>query len=161
LETISAVLKDPESDLSFWARREQTNQAWQTFKANPLFGAGPGKVFSWSLPIGYLQDVEFEQTNIDTMLSYLAKFGVLGLAIAAAWFVAMRVTWRRLPLSSRSEPYKAAFIGFLAILLVNLPLANPLEDKGVAFTLLLILTLLVTADETEDQIRDTKERSRP
>jgi hypothetical protein len=157
--TISTLVKQPSSDLSFLARKQETEQAWATFRRNLLLGAGPGVLFRWSLPSELVRNADFEQTNIDTGLSYLAKFGLAGLTVAAAWAIALRRTWRRLPVSARGRPFKTAFLGLVATLAIYLPLANPLEDKGVAFSFLLILALMVTADEAEDQVEPVVKRT--
>jgi O-antigen ligase len=140
LETIPRLILQPASDASFRERVEQMGVAWTAFVAHPVFGVGPGHVFRWTTSLGAV----VASFNIDTSLSLLAKFGVIGVAIALGALAAMAalITGRlRVELSSTS---RGALTGYIAAIVLILPIASPLEDKGLSFALICLLVMALT-----------------
>ena len=145
LQTLGTVVSDPNSDPSYIERRAETEAAWGAFVAHPIFGQGPGHPIVGTSPWRIS-----ESFSVDTSVSFLAKFGLLGLAFLFGWLLAFRMSWSRLGLSL-DDPLRGAFVGWIAIVAVNLPLSNPLEDKGFAFSLLMLLALLVAPGRGTDR----------
>ena len=126
------------TDRSYIDRLSQTNSAWETFRSSPLTGAGPGAPIVWSNSFNVVQVA----TVIDSPLSFLAKFGVIGLIAAVFLVVGFVETLRALRrrTGTRTIP-QLALIGFGAIVVAWSALHNPYEDKGFAIGLMLLLAL--------------------
>jgi O-antigen ligase len=146
---------DEEKDASYDDRLTQTRVAWDTFKASPLFGAGAGTEFEWKargLP-------PRSSSVLDTPATFPAKFGLLGLAAA---LILLATYWSFIrALARRRQPTVAqlALVGYLAVVAVLTVLANPLEDKGLSFGLILVLALVLK--EAEHATRGRPKETRP
>jgi O-antigen ligase len=128
-----------QADASYDDRMTQTGVAWNTFKVNPLFGAGAGAEFEWKprgLPLR-------SSSALDTPATFPAKFGLLGLATALILVVTYWSFIRTL--ARRAEPTVAqlALVGYFAVVAVLTLLTNSLEDKGLSFGLILLLALVL------------------
>jgi hypothetical protein len=99
-ETIPAVLSDPSSDQSYIQRAAQTEAAFSIFKDNPVLGSGPGAPIPWSAP-GMLNQREF---TVDTPVSYLSKFGSVGLVVLVVCAYCAFQTSQRLRSREFSRP---------------------------------------------------------
>jgi O-antigen ligase len=144
LETIPRLILQPASDASFRERAVQMGVAWSAFLAHPAFGVGPGHVFAWMTSLGAV----ITSFNIDTSLSLPAKFGVIGVAMALGGLVAIAalITGRLgVDLSSTS---RGALTGYIAAIVLILPIASPLEDKGLSFALMCLLVMALTGDRS-------------
>lgn len=139
LGSIVIIAKEPGADPSFIERRAETVAAWELFKGHMAFGTGPGYPIIW-----YSDWRTSHEFFVDSSLSFLSKFGLLGAGVLLAWVFMLRSMVGRLG-GSGLNPAKHALLGFVAVTVVNLPLSNPLEDKGFAFALLLLLSLLFTS----------------
>ena len=127
-----------ETDASYKDRLTEAGVAWDTFKENPVAGAGPGTQFEWKpqgLPIR-------SSSILDTPATFPAKFGLLGFA-AALLVVANYWSFIK-SLGRRGPPTVAglALVGYLAVTALLAVLENPLEDKGLSFGLMLLLALV-------------------
>lgn len=137
---------DAEKDASYTDRITQSIVAWNTFKANPLYGAGAGTAFEWK-PQGLPSR---SSSILDTPVTFPAKFGLLGLAtvllVVGKYWSFTRVLARR-----RREPTVAqlALVGYLAVVASSAILNNPLEDKGLSFGLILVLALVLGEAKVE------------
>ncbi len=136
--SLPAVLSHPVSDQSYVERRSQQELALQAYHSSPLLGVGPGHLFPYTDLSGNTVFV----FTIDTPLSFLAKFGLVGLAALAAWayFVLMFLRRIRTP-GPELGPARFALIGYFAIVAGYTLLNSPFEDKGFAFGLLLLIAL--------------------
>jgi hypothetical protein len=134
------------SDASFRERKIQTHRAWADFRSDPVFGAGPGHTFIWLDQFGKRHD----SFTIDSPLAFLAKFGLLGLAVLLAAAGSVVVFLRRFAMTSpEASVLRAALMGYAAVWLVFLPLGLPFEDKGFGLGLLFLLALAVAVTRTK------------
>ena len=136
---------DRSTDQSYIDRLAQTDAAWEAFRSSPIVGTGPGK------PIVFQTVFEGEQANtsIDSPVSLLTKFGLMGILAAIAIVLGYIGTLRafRARTGVRTIP-QLAVIGFGAVLAAWTLLLNPFEDKGFALGLMLLLA--VGAREASD-----------
>jgi hypothetical protein len=137
-QSIPAVLANPQADWSVVERGVQTRVAWATFAASPVLGSGPGHVFNWNTPYG----TQKHTFNIDTPVSYLAKFGVAGLMVLAAMVVAFIVSLRRVTLYA-GRSLGSALAGYGTVVAGAAAFESPFEDKGLSFGLIFLLALMV------------------
>jgi O-antigen ligase len=140
-----------EKDSSYTDRLTQAGVAWDAFTANPLAGAGAGTAFEWK-PQGLPTR---SSPILDTPVTFPAKFGLLGLAVA---FLVIANYWSfTRSLARRGEPRVAqlALVGYLAVVAVLAVLADPLEDKGLSLGLILLLALVLREAETEPTPRES------
>ena len=148
LDTIQQLITDPSVDSSFDQRSAQTSASIDTFLSHPFMGVGLGTPIPWSTPMRS----ENSSFNLDTGLSFLAKFGMIGVFLLVAWMVKFKATWTRLSPSLRFNPaLKYAFLAFLFQIGAGILLRNPFEDKGTAFSVLVFSILVVTAPTPDDE----------
>jgi O-antigen ligase len=136
---VQTLVTDPASDPSFNERVDQTRIAWNTFIENPVFGVGPGHIYDVYRPTSAAYS---HSLVIDTSLSFLAKFGLVGLVFVIIGGVLYARLLRHLWKSSRK--IDAGLLGgwFVASLAV-LPLVSLFEDKGYSFGFMLVLALVL------------------
>jgi hypothetical protein len=144
--TVSQVISDPGSDRSYTLREAQTKAAWRQFLAYPVVGTGPGLPIQWYT----LLRTSESSFNVDTGLSFLSKFGFAGIVLVIAWALAFKASWRRITPSLGSAPVRFTLIAFLVHICAGALFSNPLEDKGVSFTLLLLMVLALTTKGSAD-----------
>jgi hypothetical protein len=122
-------------------RIAQTKVAFAAFAANPLLGSGPGRLYRWVDSSGLIVEVP----NLDTPLMIAAEFGLLGVAIVLAligvfaWFI--RITGRATGLG----PEHLSVVGLATTFGLTGLLGPPMDDKGAAYALALVLTIALTA----------------
>jgi hypothetical protein len=120
-------------------RIAQTKVAFQAFTAHPVLGVGLGERFVWTMPSG-TPVVTF---NLDTTVSYAAKFGLVGIVALAG------VGWTWVRLASESPRVErvvtSASLAFLAVTVCLFPLATPMEDKGFSFGLMFLLSIALSS----------------
>jgi O-antigen ligase len=139
------------TDQSYLERLSQTSASWDAFRSSPLLGTGPGKPIVWR---NYANELQFS-TVVDTPVSFLAKFGLVGL-IAVLFLIlgyvgSLRAFRRR---TGRSTIVQLALIGFGAVAVASALLQNPYEDKGLAIALMLLLA--VAAREASDAAQSVR-----
>jgi hypothetical protein len=130
-----APTSDPASVQSFNERVIQSRTALNAFLSEPWRGVGPGFVFIWTDQYGG----EHRNISLDTPLSFIAKFGIVGVgALLFVLIVAGRVQMQlyRVRGWARAD---VARLAFGAIWLAYLPLGLPLEDKGFCLGMLLLM----------------------
>lgn len=129
---------DRRADMSYIDRLAQTAAAWDAFRSSPVLGTGPGKPIVWTDSLGREQS----WTVIDSPVSFLTKFGLIGL-IAAAFLAAGYVaTVRRLSARTGARTVsQLALVGYGAVIVGWSLLQNPYEDKGFAIGLILLLAV--------------------
>jgi O-Antigen ligase len=123
-------------DQSLRDRSRQTEAARRTWEQYPILGVGPGHFFEWS-SFGYTE----RAFAIDSPVSYVAKFGVLGLLSVVIAGIALTLFCRQRLRDPITREGASALAGFAAIAVAGIPFGVPLEDKGFAFGSLLLLTL--------------------
>ncbi len=126
------------SDQSYQDRVSQTNAAWALFRSSPVVGVGPGSEIAWSDSFGR----PHLSPNVDSPVSFLTKYGALGL-VALGFLVAGYIgTLRRLRARTGQRTIaQYALIGFAATFVAWSMLVNSLEDKGLAIGLTVLLAL--------------------
>lgn len=126
------------SDMSYVDRLSQTEAAWESFRSAPLMGTGPGVPIVWTDALGKVQT----WTVIDSPVSFITKFGALGL-VAAGFLILGYVGSLRAFRRRTGGPTIAqlALVGFGAVVVGWTLLQNPYEDKGFAIGLALLLSV--------------------
>lgn len=139
IATFSSFVSDPATDQSFQQRIAGGSLAWEAFLAAPLFGVGPGHIYSFSNPSEYYLD----GTTLDSPLIVLSKFGLVGVIILLCSAILFSI-WLRQVLAELNCPATSAiWKSFVAITALHSLLASPTEDKGFGFTLALLVALTV------------------
>lgn len=131
--TESAILH-PARDGSIKARFSEGSAAWRLFEDAPVLGEGPGHLYQQYFPGSGANANRF---TVDSAVSVLAKFGVLGTGCFIAALVVMVLCVRR----SQARDVRAAVTGFAAVTIVSFPVSNPFEDKGFGFAVMLLMAL--------------------
>jgi len=131
------VTADPEKDLSYNDRVEQSQVALDAFKAHPMLGTGPGTRFDWVTHDGR----QMSDFILDTPMTFPAKFGALGLLVVLFVMATFFVFGRRLMRGRPPTVANLALLGYLAVVAALAVLAPPFEDKGLSFGLILTLAL--------------------
>jgi hypothetical protein len=134
-------------DNSYIERLRQTSVAWDTFKDDIVFGAGPGTIFQWvtvdrRLISSYL---------LDTPATFPAKFGLVGLLVLAFVLVKYVSFIRMVGRERVNDGTYFMLVGYAAIAVASTLFYSPLEDKGFAFTLILIVALALHHRPREPQ----------
>jgi O-antigen ligase len=143
---------DRTKDQSYIDRLAQTDAAWEAFLSSPIAGTGPGK------PIVFETVFQGQQATatVDSPVSLLTKFGLLGILAAIATVLgfigSLRAFRARTGVPTIAQ---LALIGFGAVVAAFSLLLNPYEDKGFAIGLMLLLA--VAAREASDAARSPGE----
>lgn len=123
-------------DHSYIDRLAQTSASWEAFRSSPLVGTGPGEPILWSNSFNQPQ----ETTVVDSPVSFLSKFGLLGLVAAAFLVLGYLGTLRAFRTRTITPTIlQFAMIGYGAVVVAWSLLQNPYEDKGFAIGLMLLL----------------------
>jgi O-antigen ligase len=142
--SVSELIMDIGADASFQERLAQTRAAWDVFAANPIVGGGPGRETSWIDTLG----VTVRSYNLDTPVSVLAKFGLVGAVIVLAWMSVLLRFALSLIRRARTSWVTLALTGYALLILYAWLFVSPLEDKGFGFALITLLALGLTADHS-------------
>ncbi len=141
LGSIWTVFSDGGSGQSLRERIVQTETAYDAFTANPFLGAGPGKTYIWTNSSGRI----VESSNLDTPLMIAAEFGLAGIllvfALVAVFGSFIRVTSR----ATGPGPEHLSVVGLAATFGLTGLLGPPMDDKGAAYALALVLTIALSA----------------
>ncbi len=136
---------DARKDQSYIERLAQNAASWEAFRSSPIVGIGPGKPIIWTNAINEVRI----SPSVDSPVSFLAKFGFIGLVAAAFLIVGLIATVRSFRARTRTPTViQLTLIGFLAVIAAWSILQNPYEDKGFAIGLTLLLA--VAAREASD-----------
>jgi hypothetical protein len=130
-----------QSDASYNDRIKAAHAAWSAFRSNPVFGVGTGYSFEYIPQGSQVPTIGFQ---LDTPLTFLAKFGIIGLALLA--FVANRF-WSFLRMMGRVSPGIAylALTGYVGVVVALSVFTPPFEDKGFSYGLILVLALALNS----------------
>jgi hypothetical protein len=129
-----SAISHPTHDGSINARFSEGAAAWRVFLHEPVLGDGPGHLYTQYFP-GSGQNSE--RFTLDTSVTVLTKFGVIGAACIAAGLVLLLLTSS----AGGASDVLAALLGFIVVTILSLPISNPFEDKGFAFALVLLAGL--------------------
>ena len=143
-------------DRSYLDRLSQTSVSWELFRSSPVAGVGPGTPIKWADSFGRPK----ESTVVDSPVSFAAKFGLVGLAVAGFAVVGYLATLRRFRRrTGLPTVVQLALVGFGAVVFSLSLLLNTFEDKGLAMGLILLLALAAreARDAAEEHVagRDT------
>ena len=136
-----AILKSTgtSSDASYLDRQAQTSAAADVFYANPIFGAGPGTRFNFTVANG-------DRTSafvLDTPVDFAAKFGIVGLGVLV-FLVGCYTSFMRLSFRfDHPRPETLALAAYGVVTLAGCVLQNSVEDKGFSVALVLLLALVL------------------
>jgi O-antigen ligase len=135
---IVALTEAGEShDQSYQERVAQFEVSWEAFLSAPATGIGPGATFDW-------QRSGDPWLTLDTPLSFLAKFGLIGVAavllLALGYLRFLRNLRRAVGISI---PY-LALLGYLAVLAGWAVLYVPFEDKGSGMALSILVAVAIS-----------------
>lgn len=141
------------TDNSYVERLSQTAASWDAFRSSPIMGNGPGQPIVWT---DYQYEVHLS-TTVDSPVSFLAKFGLVGL-VAAGFLIVGYIGALKAFRARTGAPTIAqlALIGFGAVATAWSLLLNPYEDKG--FAIGLILLFAVAAREASDAAPQVERR---
>ena len=117
------------SDLSYQAREQAYSLANQEFHAHFWWGTGPGFLY----PSGAF--------TLDTPALTLAKWGLLGTSVLAAYLVTLALCFVRARRLAGFGPTHTVARAWVIVMIAWLPFGTWLEDKGFA----LVVTLLAAA----------------
>jgi O-antigen ligase len=141
ITSIPHTIAHPNSDQSYRLRSTEWHVAWQTFKAHPIVGAGPGYTFTWTYHSGSATGT-LSRYDLDTPLTFPAKFGLLGL-LALAFVVWSLVRFLRGRRETANRDAWVALAWYLVFAVAELPFGWPLEQKDFTLGLLLLGALVV------------------
>jgi hypothetical protein len=133
---------------SLWDRKEESRLALVTWLQNPIVGTGPGHIFVWFRSGSGMRVQEF---NIDTGISFLSKFGALGLVILAMVGAGYKQTVRACLSLSSARTVGIALIAYAIVAAALLISLDPIEDKGFSFGLIFVLALAIKAIHADRQ----------
>lgn len=137
LGSVGTILVNPASAQSLTERIAQTQAAFVVFAADPLLGSGPGKLYRWIDSSG----VTVDSYTLDTPLMVAAEFGLLGITVCIglvatfAWFI------RRTRRTGAGGPEHLSVVGLATTFGLTGFLGPPMDDKGAAYALALVLTI--------------------
>lgn len=133
-QRLGSVFELGQADPSYVERITQVALAWSTFTDSPLLGVGLGYKFE-VVRFGGEAAPAF---SLDTALAVAAKFGIVGLGLLGVAVLAAASLYRCLRLRL-PEHVRLSYLGFSAISVAYLPLGNPLEDKGFALAVAMLV----------------------
>jgi hypothetical protein len=128
-----------EDDQSLLARRNDYQAAYTQVTRHVWLGTGPG--YRYVRP-SLTRRVVRESYTLDTPLTTVAKFGVVGTALCLCYLVSLGLAFRRSYRAAGPSHVATAGRALAAVFVVFLPFGSLLEDKGMAIGLLLLLALL-------------------
>lgn len=140
LGSVGTIFVDAASGQSLRERIAQTQAAFLVFAADPLLGSGPGRLYAWTNSSG----VRVEGYVLDTPLMIAAEFGLLGTVVLLAlvgvfvWFI--RLTRRTMG----RGPEHLSVVGLATTFGLTSLLGPPMDDKGAAYALALVLTIALS-----------------
>lgn len=136
---ISQVTGESVAGQSFADRSVQTNLTLEAFAGSPLLGTGPGHLYEWIPPYS---NVPVQAFVVDSPLSIMAKFGLLGTAVFIFTLMALFLLQARLGrLGGAFSVERDTVRGFLTITLAFSVLASPIDDKGFSFAIAFLLVI--------------------
>lgn len=137
--SIDDLVTNPGGDASMRERVSQTIGAWQVFSNDLILGAGPGLEIPWTDYAGRRQS----GYALDSPVILLSKFGLVGLGAAGLWIMAFTRFARRVLVRIRGTPESLVFVGEVIVLLYASIFSPPMQDKGTAFALMMVLALVM------------------
>jgi hypothetical protein len=128
------------SDASFRDRESETRAARTVFYANPIFGAGPGTVFNWTVTNGD----KHSGFDLDSPVDFPAKFGIAGLVVVGFLVLGYGSFLRSSFRVNHPRAETLALASYAALAVAGSVLTTPLEDKGLTLGLVLLLALALS-----------------
>ncbi|MFN8556281.1 MAG: O-antigen ligase family protein [Dehalococcoidia bacterium] len=135
--SIETFFRDPGQDNSYLERVEQTKVLLRAFRADPIWGTGPGYVHYWRR----YSDVWVDGFNLDTGAAFPTKFGLVGVFVMVVIAGACVAFLRRLRRIPGTEVEGDGLASYLVILGLWFLFGPPFEDKGTSFALVCLFTL--------------------
>jgi O-antigen ligase len=136
-----SILKESgtSEDASYRDRQAQADVALDVFSSDPVFGAGPGTYFEWTVSNGGKRSAFL----LDTPMVFPAKFGIVGLGVIAFLALSYGSFLRLVFRLNHPSPETLALTAYAVVGIAVCFLTNPLEDKGWVLGLLLLLALVL------------------
>jgi hypothetical protein len=131
------------SDASYRDRQAQANAARDVFYSHPFYGAGPGTYFEWRVTDGTSESAFI----IDSPMDFPAKFGALGLVTLGFLALSYGSFLRRVFRFNHPRTETLALAAYFSVIVAGSFIDNPLEDKGCALGLILLLALVLRTHE--------------
>jgi hypothetical protein len=142
ITSIPHTVAHPNSDPSYRLRANEWHVAWVTFKEHPLLGAGPGHTFTWNCASSGCVTGTVSGYNLDSPLTFPAKFGLLGL-LGLAIVAYSLVKFLRVRRETAQHLGWLALAWYLVFVVAELPFGWPFESKDFTLGLLLLGALAV------------------
>jgi O-Antigen ligase len=142
ITSIPHTVAHPSSDASYRLRANEWRVAWRTFKAHPIVGAGLGHTFTWSCRSSGCLQGTLSRYDLDSPVTFPAKFGLLGL-VGLAFAVFGLIRFLRARRGTAPPDAWLALTWYLVFAAAELPFGWPLEQKDFALALLLLGALVV------------------
>jgi hypothetical protein len=122
--------QDVTADPSLYSRYLQTHALQQAWSQNPMFGVGPGALYSYANVVN--------DRPVDSQLAILSRFGVIGAAAFVVLFATLLAS--RLRREAHWVP-ATALLAFISLIAAWSLVSSPLDDKGVALGLIPLIGL--------------------
>jgi hypothetical protein len=137
VSTLELAKDGVDRDASFRERRTQNELAREAFESSPIVGTGPGNVYTWATPAG----TQKSSAIAEAPYGLFADFGLVG--AGALYFLLACIGLRSI---RRIRDRRSSRADDTALLLVVAAFAHglissPFDDKGLAISLILVLTL--------------------
>lgn len=137
------------NDPSYIVRANSYRAAAAEIVAHPVLGTSPGYRYDYSSITDASDGQEVTTFTLDTPLATVAKLGGLGAVVLVLYLLTIANGIRGITKRKGHSDFRTACRGFAFVFIAEIPFGSFLEDKGMFFTLLLILAVC-TAEARED-----------
>ncbi|MCL6442606.1 MAG: O-antigen ligase family protein [Alicyclobacillus sp.] len=148
LSTTLPALVNPSSDPSGAERLIEKSLTYQMFAQYPLFGVGPGHVYSWVPPYTRILKSSYVP---DSPFSIMSKFGLVGATVLAISFISYIASKLGNYTVQRDVNWTLKIFISLALVWWFL-LGPPIEDKGFSVTVCLLLSMLLVREGEDTRL---------
>jgi O-antigen ligase len=142
ITAIPHTVAHPNSDASYRLRANEWRVSWEAFKAHPIVGVGPGHIFTWSCRTSGCDTGTLSRYDLDSPVTFAAKFGLIGL-VGLVFVIYALVDFLRARRPTAPHDAWTAFTWYLVFAVTELPFGWPPEQKDFSLGLLLLGALVV------------------
>lgn len=161
---VTQVYLETGEDQSARSRARQRSLALAAFNEHPVFGTGPGHLYTDPYFLPGVSDPRRNRGTfftLDTPLVIPAKFGVVGTGVLIVWLSFMAVCIGRWIRDRPPTVVGNALRAFAVIGLALLPFGVTPEQKGFSITIMLFIAALVSDDRIENSGEVGRRKHRP